>query len=106
MIYLINSPRLTSFGHFSYEEITREEVRNYLIGEYTSLIGHTSTGELINWILQLKEPVAVSREELKQKPGDIAIVFELILRDKTFRELSFDELKQLPSRWGLLKRLT
>jgi len=104
MIALMNSPRLTSYGHYDYKQISLSEVKSLIESGFTSYIGHQSTAELISRILGVR--VEQNRVMYYQLPGDQAIIFENQTRLNENDILDFYDLEKLDFRFALLTRLT
>jgi hypothetical protein len=108
ILTLINTSVLTSYGNYSYESFTLEQVkkilRDYQVnGEAVqSAIGHQSTAELLTTLLEF--PVAVDRMEYKQMVGDVAVVFKLKSRAPEGKVLSLEEIEEIGYEFGLLLR--
>jgi len=102
MIYVLNSPILTSMGVFKYSEISIEDASSILgSNNFTSAVGHQSTAEVMSRILKVEIPT--NRVRIQMEPGDRAIVFQLRTRLPEGRVLSKEELESLPFTLGLLE---
>ena len=103
MITLLNSPRLTDFGNYQYRPATLEEVRS-LVGEgFQSAIGHKSTAHVLSALLGVE--VVSHRMNYRQKPGEQAIVFELIRRPPEGADLDSQDIINIGYRFGILTRI-
>jgi len=103
-IYILNSPILTSFGRYVYRPITVDEARSLLLAEgFISAVGHEATANFISQILGVSIPA--NRVSVAMKPGDKALVFQLLTRLPEGKILSFEELQAVPYRLGLLEML-
>jgi hypothetical protein len=103
-VYILNSPILTSFGRYVYRPISVEEARSILLAEgFVSAVGHEGTANLLSNLLGVSIPA--NRIAITMKPGDKALVFQLLHRLPEGRVLSVEELKAVPYRLGLLEML-
>jgi hypothetical protein len=102
-VYILNSPILTSFGRYTYRPISIDEARMLLAEGFISAIGHEATANFISQILGINVPV--NRIAISMRPGDKALVFQLLQRLPEGRVLSFEELQAVPYRLGLLEML-
>ena len=103
-IWLLNSAVLTSYGHYSYVSITRDEVLRLMQSEpFISAIGHAATATVLSEQLGIEVPM--NRIQIAMDVADKAIVFRLRDRLPEYAVLSKVELMTLPSEFGLLTRV-
>ncbi len=103
-LYLLNSPVISDFGHWSYQgPLTVAEAREIVAEGFVSAIGHLSTANLLSKILGRQVPV--NRIPVVLEPGDRALVFQLERRLPEGRVLGEAELLRAGFRLGLLERL-
>ena len=77
-----------------------DEVRRWLGQGFISAVGHQSTAELLTQLLGL--PVEANRVQVTLRPGDQAIVFQLLSRLPEGKVLNEEELKQIQFKFFLV----
>lgn len=103
-IAVLNGPIVTSFGNYTYFPIPIESAKILInAAEFSSFVGHESTSQMISKLLE--KPIGYSRKELKQKIGQIALVFRLKQRAPEGKVLSKQELEEIGYEFGILYRL-
>jgi hypothetical protein len=100
-VYILNSPILTSFGRYTYRPISVDEARSILAEGFISAIGHEATANFLSNLLGINIPT--NRVNITMKPGDKALVFQVLTRLPEGRVLSVEELQAVPYRLGLLE---
>jgi len=100
MLYVLNSPILTSFGFYSYKPLSLAEAIELLKQGFVSAVGHEATASFLSQLTGVQIPV--NRVQVKMQPGDRAIVFQVLQRLPEGKVLSEEELKAVPYRLGLL----
>ena len=103
-LYVLNSPVLTDWGSYLYMPITLEDAKRRLTAGYVSAIGHEGTAKLLSFILGMEIPM--NRAQIQMQPGDDAIVFQLLQRLPEGAVLTEEQLKKIPYRLGLLRRMS
>lgn len=105
MLYLFNSPVLTSYGQWHYSgPLALEQARRLVAsGTACSAIGHAATARHLAQLLGCAVPCQRQRSQLL--PGDQALVYRLLQRLPEGRVLTDDDLAKLPGEFGLLERL-
>jgi hypothetical protein len=101
MLYVLNSPILTSFGRFTYRQLSLAEAIELLKQGFVSAVGHEATASFLSQLTGIAIPV--NRIQVKMQPGDRAIVFQVLTRLPEGKVLSGEELKAVPYRLGLLE---
>ncbi len=105
MLYILNSPVMTSYGLWQYEPISVLEAKkiiDYHDGEFTSAIGHESTAKLLSELLE--EDIQVNRIKAELKVGDHAIVFILKTRAPELKIYTKEELMNMDWELGLITK--
>ena len=100
-VYILNSPILTSYGRYVYRPIDIKEAKALLSDGFVSAIGHEATAQLLSRLLDVTIPA--NRVMVTMKPGDKALVFQLLVRLPEGKVLSEEELRAVPFRLGLLE---
>lgn len=102
MIYLLNSPILTSYGQWTFEgPLTPAQARQKLDGrDFTSAIGHPASARLLERLLDLSVPLA--RITAVMQPGDSALVLRLLERQPEGAVLDDAQLLRVPYELGWL----
>ena len=102
-LYILNTPILTEYGEYRFKQISTEDVVEKMGYGFTSAIGHEGTAVLLYQITGI--PVPTNRIAIKMQPGDTAIVFRVLERLPEGKVLSYEELKNIQYKFGLLKRI-
>jgi hypothetical protein len=105
MIYLLNSPILTSYGSWRFEgPLELDKAKNYLSGEFTSAIGHEGAASFLSALLGIQ--IIVNRVAINMQEGDSALVLRLKTRLTEGAVLDAQALKDLPYELSLLTKLS
>lgn len=103
MIFIINSPVITSFGSYTYIETSVDDIKKILEKEsYISAIGHEEIAVLLSRILNIK--VMVNRITISQMPGDKLIVIKPKPRLELDRNYSDKDIEEIGFELGILER--
>lgn len=104
MKYIMNTTIVTNDGNYSLVTISEEEARNWASSsDFTSAVGHPGTAEVMSTLLGTE--VVPNRVMVEFETGDEALVFKLNCRLPEGKVLSADELRDLPYKWKILKRI-
>ncbi len=106
-VYLLNTSILTSYGNYSYIAVQENRVAAELLHYgFTSAIGHTSTAEVLNTILNpYGVDVKTNRISISLKAGDKAFIFKLNDRPPEGRILTVKELEEIGYSFGLITKI-
>lgn len=99
---ILNTSILTTYGSFSYKEISLVEAKEMVRGGFQSAIGHESSAEIISTLLGIDCPM--NRITFSQEVGGEALVFKLKSRPPEGVILTLPELEEIGYTWGLLTR--
>ncbi|RME44760.1 MAG: DUF1874 domain-containing protein [Chloroflexi bacterium] len=101
-LYLLNSLVLTDYGLWRFSPLSEQEARQRASGGFVSAVGHEGTARLLSEVLGVQVPVAHNRVQLK--PGDAAIVLQLLERLPEGAVLDTETLRTIPRELSLLER--
>ncbi|MEM2294314.1 MAG: DUF1874 domain-containing protein [Nitrososphaerota archaeon] len=65
--------------------------------EFISIVGHESTAKMMTELLGV--PIPVNRSMVQLEPGDIVLVFQIMVRLPEGKVLTLEELKETPHAW-------
>ena len=104
MIYLLNTPILTTYGIYRFTgPLDTETVVQRIGNGFSSAIGHAASAEFLSQLLGLDIPCQRIRVEMQ--PDDSALVLRLKTRLPEGKVLTRDELATLDYELGWLERL-
>ena len=104
MIYLLNTPILTTYGDFRFSgPIAPEEARRRIAPGFTSAIGHVPTATFLSALLGMDIPA--QRATITMLPGDEALVLRLTQRLPEGKVLNESEMAAVPYELAWLERL-
>ena len=102
--YVLNTPIITNFGTFKFEEISKEKATEILnTNSFTSAIGHEGTSKFLSDVLGVVVPF--NRLQIVMEKDDHAIVFRVLGRLPEGKVLSDEELKSIPYQIGLMEKI-
>lgn len=103
MIYLLNSPVLTTYGHYTFiGPVQLSDAKALLQKSFVSAIGHESTAQFLSTLLEV--PVNINRIRIEMQPGDQALVFRFMVRLEEGKVFNREEVMTLPYQLGILTR--
>ena len=107
-ITVLNTPILTKFGKYQYNEISLDRAREIAqqandFNQLVSAVGHQSTCDIITKLLGVTIPM--NRIEHKQEVGTAALIFKLKGRPEEGKILTVEEIEEIGYNFGLLIRL-
>lgn len=104
MLYLLNTPILTSYGYYQFSgPISIDDIKEKLKDGFESAIGHSSTAEVLSQLLE--QTITANRQTIKMQKGDLAVVFRLLNRVPEGAILSKEELSILPFEFSLIEKV-
>jgi hypothetical protein len=99
----MNTSIIPNDGVFELKTIPENEARVWSEKPWVSAVGHPGTAAVIGSLLGCD--VQSNRIQIKFSVEDEALVFKLDCRLPEGKVLSEEELKDLPYKWKILKRL-
>ncbi|HTZ18314.1 MAG TPA: DUF1874 domain-containing protein [Dissulfurispiraceae bacterium] len=102
MIYVLNAPVITNYGHYRFDRITPGEAKQILSNGFTSAVGHESTARLMSEIIGVD--IVFNRITIRMEPGDKAVCLWLLDRPGEAQVYSKDDLASKNCELGLLER--
>ena len=107
-ITVLNTPILTKFGKYQYNEISLDRAREIAqqangFNQLVSAVGHQSTCDILTKLLGVTIPM--NRIEHKQEVGTAALIFKLKGRPEEGKILTVEEIEEIGYNFGLLIRL-
>ncbi|NKI33914.1 DUF1874 domain-containing protein [Wenzhouxiangella sp. XN79A] len=104
MIYLLNSPVLTSYGTYEFQGPVSPDSAGKLMTEgFVSAIGHSSTAEILSDLLG--HHIEHQRISVQMETGDRAIVFRLLQRVPPQDISSKQQLEEVGYELAILERV-
>lgn len=111
MIALLNTSILTSYGNFTYESVTLQDIKDIFVKtqqykefvsyfKIKSFIGHQSTCDILTELFGFE--VKRNREQFVQTKDDIAVVFKLNDRPEEGKILTREEIEAIGYSFGIL----
>jgi len=102
--YILNTPILTSYGMYRFRKSTMEEAVAFLrTPGWTSAVGHEGTAALLTQLCGVEIPL--NRIAVSMEPGDVALCFRLLRRQREGAELSLEDVRSVPHEYGFLERI-
>jgi len=102
-VTILNTSILTNFGSYNYEPLTAEQAKGLILEGLESAVGHQSTCDVINTLLD--SDVKMNRIQYAQKVGSVALVFKLKGRPEEGKILTTSEIEAIGYEFGKLTRV-
>jgi len=108
MIFILNSPVLTSWGVYEFKKISSAYAKDILLSDsFESAVGHKATADFLSSLIGINIPV--NRIQIQMKRGDKAIVFRLLSRLPEGKLLTTQEMLSMKEdcdyEFGLLTKI-
>lgn len=103
MIYLLNSPILTSYGLWQFKgPLSMAQARGLVQEGFSSAVGHESAAKLLAHLLGVTVPV--NRVPITMQAGDGALVLRILARLPEGAVLDAQTLEATPYELSFLKK--
>jgi len=102
MKYILNTPVLTDYGFYKFEQISLEEAQKMAKGAI-SAVGHQGAAEALTSLLGVS--VDINRQKITMQSGDSALVFKVNERLPEGAVLSAEDTLNLPYEFGRLEKI-
>lgn len=102
-VTILNTSILTTYGSYTYEQVSLKEAKNLIKNGFKSAVGHQSTCDVLSTLLEVEVPL--NRVMYEHKKGEIALIFKLRQRPEEGKILTAEEIEKIGYDFGVIKKI-